>query len=121
MRVLLVNPWSILKYNMIVIPNIGLGYLASALRDEGHTVTIVDCVKERIDGERFKRYIQQQMSFDVIGFSVFTSHVTAVKQYAQIVKRNSPNSYIVVGGVHPTLEPTQMIETIQEIDFSDEP
>ena len=35
MKTLLVNPWSLQKFNVIIIPNVSLGYLAAALQNKG--------------------------------------------------------------------------------------
>ena len=55
-RVLLVRPIS--QYYYTVSPNLGLGYLAAALRKAGHDVDILDCDKERMAQEGFERHVK---------------------------------------------------------------
>lgn len=117
MDILLVTPWSKKKFNLIIIPNVGLGYLASALRKEGHRVTILDCAKDRVDSCSFKEYITKRC-FDVVGFSMFTGFFSAVREYAAVAKQMNPDIYTIAGGPHPTLEPIETMELLTDIDFA---
>ena len=92
MKLLLVNPWSLKKFNVIVIPNISLGYLAASLQKAGHEVEILDCVRDRIDIKKFKNYITGK-DYEFIGFSLFTTYVGAVKQYTEVVKQINKNIF----------------------------
>ena len=117
MKTLLVNPWSLQKFNVIIIPNVSLGYLAAALQNKGHEVEILDCVKSKIDAATFEKYIAQNQ-FQLIGFSLFTPYMGAVKQYSQAVKRINKDIITIVGGPHAVLEPIETLEILQDIDFS---
>jgi hypothetical protein len=45
MKVLFVRP---ISDPHVIIPPIGLGYLATSLKKAGHSVSILDCVKEKM-------------------------------------------------------------------------
>ena len=96
MKILLVNPWSLKKFNVIVIPNISLGYLAASLLKGGHEVEILDCVRDRIDTEKFKKYITGK-DYEFIGFSLFTTYVGAVKKYTEVIKAVNENIFSKFG------------------------
>lgn len=117
MKVLLVNPWSLKKFNVIVIPNISLGYLAASLMKEGHEVEIFDCVRDRVDVEAFENYIKDR-KYDLIGFSLFTTYVGAVKKYTEAIKKHHPDTFTTCGGPHAVLEPVETLEILTCIDFS---
>lgn len=115
MKVLLVNP---LTRNMtLTSPDLGLGYLSTALKKDGHEVSILDCVNERLSFEKFSCRIKNN-GFDVIGFKVFTSDLILVKKSISIAKQYYPNSVIVLGGVHPSVFPEQTLEYFHEADFA---
>lgn len=117
MKILLVNPWAIRKFNIIIIPNNALGYLASALKRNGHNVTILDCAKDRINIRRFKEYIENS-DFNLIGFSFFTGFFTSVKEYTAVIKNKNRSITTVVGGPHAILEPIETLELLKDVDFA---
>ncbi|MGE0268508.1 MAG: radical SAM protein [Candidatus Omnitrophota bacterium] len=117
MKILLVNPWSLKKFNVIVIPNISLGYLAASLIKAGHEVEILDCVRDRIDVAHFQEYIIDK-SYDFIGFNLFTTYVGAVKKYTEAIKEVNKNIFTAVGGPHAILEPVETLEILTSVDFS---
>ncbi len=117
MKILLVNPWSLKKFNVIVIPNISLGYLAASLMKAGHEVEILDCVRDRIDPDQFEAHVRQNPHYDLIGFSLFTTYVGAVKKYTEGIKKINPRIATAVGGPHAVLEPVETLEILTDVDF----
>ncbi len=115
MRVLLVNPLNLRKKNFVIIPNVSLGYLASALQQAGHEVSLLDCVKDGVDVPRFQRYLSSR-SYDVIGFNTFTTAFSAVQEYARVARVRYPHCFLVLGGPHPTFEPEETVRAIPEAD-----
>jgi anaerobic magnesium-protoporphyrin IX monomethyl ester cyclase len=116
LKVLLVNPRNARGRNYIIIPNISLGYLSSATKRRGHEVKIVDCVRDNIGAGELGRRVSGQ-HYDVIGFSVFSTAVEQVRNYARFVKENANGAIVVVGGAHPTFEPEETMEKIRDADF----
>ena len=55
MKILLVNP--ITRNISLSSPDLGLGYLATALKRENHQVDILDCVNLRMTFKKFEDYI----------------------------------------------------------------
>lgn len=116
MHILLINPKNKKNNNYTIIPNIGLGYLASALLKDKHNVSILDCVKEGYDIDRLQRYLRKR-KFNLVGINVFTYSINSVREYTRLIKNINKNVFIVVGGPHPTVEPIETLQILKEADF----
>lgn len=114
MKILLLNP-KIGSY--AIIPNLGLGYLASALLKENNQVTLLDAEKENMSFRDFEKHLAKN-SFDLIGISMITPAVSSVKKYIEIIKRVNREAKIVLGGPHPTFEPIETMQIFKEADFA---
>jgi radical SAM superfamily enzyme YgiQ (UPF0313 family) len=104
-----------------VLP-LGLAYLAGVLLENGHEVHVIDCQgeckKPRID-EGLYTYrlsastIQNRLrSFnpDFVGIScLFSSRFRSVLEIARIVKQVDRSIPVIVGGIHPTIEPHEVL------------
>lgn len=113
-KIVLVVPISHTHY---VVPPIGLGYLATALRQSDFTkITILDCVKERLSfndlSEHFKMLKPQ-----VVGFQVFSYDFDSVVRSIEILKQVSPETVVLIGGVHVSATTTTALEEIKGADF----
>lgn len=110
--------------------SVGLGILASVLRDEGHQVKLLDAYTEgwdhraRIEGDRIEIGLAEEeiaaqirrFQPHVVGFSVpFTTMVPRLRSLARWVKAIHPEIFIVCGGNHPTCAPREIL-AISEID-----
>ena len=115
MKILLLNPISASKMP-IVIPNLGLGYLASALRNRGHSVSILDCNKEQLTMKDISVCLREK-SYRLIGIQVYSCDISTAKRTVEIIKQITPETTIVVGGPHPTALPEQSL-TFLGADFS---
>ncbi|MDY6855659.1 MAG: radical SAM protein [Thermodesulfobacteriota bacterium] len=97
-------------------PDLGLGYLATAIRNSGHNVSVRSWNMDP-SVKDFKRYIQEN-SFDIIGIKVFTKDVAAAKKTIRIIQSVSPHTVIILGGPHPsTSEPEEVMSDFPESDF----
>ncbi|MGE5893543.1 MAG: B12-binding domain-containing radical SAM protein, partial [bacterium] len=103
MRVLLCYPHRPDAYHKIgfVLPPLGLGYLASVLRDNGHQPDIIDFNL----GDRQPEY----GAYDVVGISCDTSRVNEGCAIARQAK--AAGKTVVMGGPHPTFSDREMLET----------
>jgi anaerobic magnesium-protoporphyrin IX monomethyl ester cyclase len=114
MRVLLVKP--IIKNAHQSIPNLGLGYLSTALKKAGHHVNILDCVNKRITFNEFEKFIRSS-DFDAIGFQVFFTDPLSAKKSLQIVKKHNPQTITIIGGICPSVMPQESFSYFTEADF----
>lgn len=100
-----------------IIPNLGLGYLASVLLKAGHSVTIIDCAKARLDHEGYREYLEREKP-DVLGIQMFTCDFNSTKQCLDIAKQLNKRTVTIVGGPHPSGDPTGTMEELGNTDFA---
>src|SRR3989304_9539446 len=114
MQILLVTPISNTHY---VVPPIGLGYLASALRKNGfNDISILDCIKENFTFKDFENFIKNENP-QVIGFQVFSFDFGRVKRSIDIVRRLNPDATIIVGGAHISTTRETVLNELPKADF----
>ena len=83
---------------------LGLGYLASVLRNGGHEVRIIDAVNG------FPLNLVQ-WEFDILGISsMFTEYKHGVRNLISRIKAADNKVHIIVGGAHASTFPEEMIE-----------
>ena len=87
---------------------LGLGYLASALRQGGHEVKIVDLTtKSLLDVGN----IMLTHKFDTVGISImFTEFKQIAINYTISLKAYFPSIHTIVGGAHASTFPEEMLE-----------
>lgn len=113
-KALLVKPMD--RYTYAVIPNLGLGYLASQLRNDGFEVIIIDCNKESIDLKAFAEYLSKNKDFHMVGFQLYTNTLPYAKEMIKVVKTTLEDAIIVAGGPHPSGDPAHTLSYIADID-----
>ncbi len=114
MKVLLVIP---INRSYVITPSLGLGYIASVLRLQGHKVKILHCIKEKFTFGDFDNYIKQN-NFDFIGIQMFTFDSTSVKRHLDIIKKNKPSTTTILGGYHPSGDPHEILKKFPQADFA---
>lgn len=116
MRVLFVNPPWIKRDGNVwrdvasVMPPLGLAWMAACLERAGHEARILDAHAERLDFERVRTRLRDLGTFDIVGITATTALITNALEIARIVKEETPDSRIVLGGVHPTIAPGEALE-----------
>jgi len=113
-KVLLVIP---INRSYVITPSLGLGYIASVLRLQGHKVKILHCIKEKFTFGDFDNYIKQN-NFDFIGIQMFTFDSTSVKRHLDIIKKNKPSTTTILGGYHPSGDPHEILKKFPQADFA---
>lgn len=118
MKILLVRPITPRKMVLNVIPPIGLGYLATALRKAGFPkIKILDCVKGEINYNDFAEKIRE-FSPDVVGLQIFSHDLPSLIESARIIKTYNSKTVIIVGGPHPSGFPKQILKDFPAVDFA---
>jgi radical SAM superfamily enzyme YgiQ (UPF0313 family) len=106
MKVLLVKPYNLSDH---IQPSLGLGYLATACREAGHEVRILDCIKEGVNtgslGGRISAFRP-----DLVGFQCYTFDLKSVKESLRETKRSRPEAFTAIGGPHPSGAPGESLE-----------
>jgi radical SAM superfamily enzyme YgiQ (UPF0313 family) len=101
----------------IIIPNLGLGYLSSALKRKGKNVDILDCVKEQFDLTNFEDFIRHHR-YDVIGIQILSCDYQTAKSMFSIIKREQKNCTTIAGGPHVSALPDFVLHDCPEIDYA---
>jgi anaerobic magnesium-protoporphyrin IX monomethyl ester cyclase len=116
MRVLLVNPpWVIRSRTNVwrnvasIMPPLGVAWLAAVLEQEGHAVSILDAHAERLTVDQVAPWIRARGGFDLVGITATTPLIGNALEIARQVKREWPGVRMVLGGVHPTVLPAEVL------------
>ncbi len=113
MKVLLISP---INRSYVVMPSLGLGYIAAVLRGEGHEVEILHCLKEGFTFHSFADYIRRN-KFNIYGIQMFSYDITPAKKRLKIIKKYNPDSVTIVGGYHPSGDPDGVLESLECADY----
>jgi len=105
------------KTNHYVVPPIGLGYLATALRKENFSVDILDTANKDLNFTEFEEYIRKTKP-KIIGIQVFSYDFNPVKKLTKLIKKINPKMKIVLGGAHPTSESPEILNQFPYADYA---
>ncbi|UCH93060.1 MAG: B12-binding domain-containing radical SAM protein [Candidatus Aminicenantes bacterium] len=113
-KIVLVVPLSRTHY---VVPPIGLGYMAAALRNEGfNDIGILDCLKENLGLKNFGKRIAR-LGPAVVGFQLYSYDFNFVVRGISVVKELLPGSIVIIGGPHVSATATLALREIPGADF----
>jgi radical SAM superfamily enzyme YgiQ (UPF0313 family) len=90
----------------ISTPPLGLGYLASVLRNNGFKVKIIDNMIEKF---KLPDIINKIKDSAVVGITSTTPTFNSALKYAKAIKEKLPNIFIILGGVHVTFMPYDVL------------
>jgi hypothetical protein len=135
MKILLVAPAALVpSYEKASVryPPVGLGYLCSHMKKEGHEVEILDVALEGWDNrntlkeghdriglsrEKIKILIKEAKA-DLIGVSwLFTQQSPTIIEAIKDIHEVCPDTTLVVGGSHPSVNWKTVLNDYPEIDY----
>ncbi len=117
MKVLLTQPLTRHVKHAPNIPDLGLGYLAAALRNSGHQPLVLDW-NMRCDERGFKDFLLSERP-GLVGVKIFTKDVKAAQITVSLIREALPHAAIVIGGPHPSaLEAPDLMDDFQGADFA---
>ena len=116
MKVLLVRPVTPEKVVLNVVPPMGLGYLASSLKNSGIAVDILDCVQRKYSYSQFTGFVKGYKP-DVVGFTSFSHDIPSVERSIGIVKGIDSKIVTFVGGPHPSARPENIWDDYPGADY----
>jgi anaerobic magnesium-protoporphyrin IX monomethyl ester cyclase len=96
----------------ISTPPLGLGYLASVLRENGFKVRIIDDLVEKLGFDEFLRRLRNSR---IVGITSTTPTFNSALNYAKKIKKALKDVFIIFGGVHASFEPERVLQN----DFVD--
>ncbi|MFA5864634.1 MAG: radical SAM protein [Phycisphaerae bacterium] len=90
---------------------LGLGYVASALRDAGHEVTVYSQDKFHYPESHLQAYLNENR-FDVVGVSIVAGYYQYRKllQISEAINGSSQRPFYVIGGHGPAPEPEYFLK-----------
>lgn len=124
MRIFLISPLTPTGgRDMLRFPPLGIAYLAAALIKNGDTVKLWDrnivSIKNKFDLLiTDNKTLNEIKNFnpDVVGFSVTTPTMYDVKYFSEIIRDVMPHKKIIIGGIHPTVEPEESLRICPAVD-----
>ena len=117
--VLLIRPKSDSLYQSIG-PDLGLGYLATALRRSGKHVSILDIqlleARRKRDDFRVLDDIERARP-RIVGFKMFSIDVPYLQWMLPEIRKWLPDSRILIGGPHPSGDPELAMQMVPDADY----
>ena len=96
-------------------PPLGVLYIAASLRIAGIEVKVIDQTGEQLSDEQIIRRAERY-SPDIVGLSLMTWQALKAAKLAAMIRERLPNTHIVLGGVHATLNGERMMVKYSDID-----
>jgi len=84
--------------------------MASVLEENSYEVSIIDASALEMTWEDLEEELKEQ-SPQVVAITALTPTIEQAKKTAQLVKKVSPPTTVVMGGYHPTFNHQEMLET----------
>jgi len=98
-----------------ILPSLGVGYLAAALRKRGHDVVLIDSPALGYDVNDAARAVLREQP-TIVGISCITARAGAAYDLARVLRREKPDLILAMGGPHVTAFHTRIPEQCPEID-----
>ena len=90
------------------LPWLGMAYVASAARESGHVVKVIDCEALRTDWNSVEEEIAE-FNPDIVAMALFINNVDRCLRVAQLTKATNKTIKVVMGGPQATIFPDQTI------------
>ena len=115
MKILLINPPSRnLTREEVVIPPLGLAYLASSIGLDGHRARILDAFALGLGWSEFEEEVKREKA-DLIGIGGMTPIIDNTLRAIKICRPHA--RYIVTGGPHLSVHKQEFFRECPDLDF----
>lgn len=121
MRILLIgSPKSVMGFDRVTkLPNLGLNSIAANVQNKNTDIQVLDLV---LVNKEPKQYLLNFLDFfnpDIVGFSCMTFQYDDTLKLAALVRAHHPETIIVLGGYHPTVEFENILNPVGKpiVDF----
>jgi radical SAM superfamily enzyme YgiQ (UPF0313 family) len=98
-----------------ILPPMGVGYLAAALEDRGHTVELLDAPSQGWGMEQTVGHVAESGAA-IAGISCLTVRSGAAYNLARAVKARYPEMIVAMGGPHVTAYHEHILDECPEVD-----
>ncbi len=97
-------------------PNIGIGYIASYLEENGFACDILDasCLSDEQPHDIVNTF--NISSYEILGISVYSQTYTIATQIAEASKYANPKQFVVFGGPHATAVGVSILHECPAVD-----
>ncbi|MFC1850494.1 B12-binding domain-containing radical SAM protein [candidate division CSSED10-310 bacterium] len=113
MKILLINPPAReIHYEPIVLPPLGLLYLAALLMKNSHQVEVLDCFALNLTWEEYRNRLSP---FDVIGITGLTPTIDST--FRALRHARDFSRHLVLGGPHATASIDTIFRDCPEVDY----
>jgi anaerobic magnesium-protoporphyrin IX monomethyl ester cyclase len=99
------------------MPDLGLGYIATYLRNKGHDVHFLDFSCDKYKYDIFDNYLKKH-NFMLVGIKVFSSGLEFCNKIINQIKHINNNTRVIVGGPHPSCDPEHSLTYFSKADFA---
>jgi anaerobic magnesium-protoporphyrin IX monomethyl ester cyclase len=99
----------------IVVPPLGIAYLAAVLEKKGHKVSIIDAFAEGLDLRSLEDRIKKATP-DLVGITGMTPVIDNAFRTARICRKHA--KYVVIGGPHVSVVGKRIFEQCPDIDYA---
>jgi radical SAM superfamily enzyme YgiQ (UPF0313 family) len=89
-------------------PPIGLAFLSAYMKERGHEVSLIDMQGLLMGSEELGAQLAAYQP-ELVGVTAMTPTIPEALQVAKIARRKVPGAKVVLGGVHPTLDPAGVL------------
>jgi len=113
MKVALINS----PEKKIKVEPLGLEYLVSSLKSNNVDVELLDATIEGLSEEEFVTKLRK-IGPDLIGISMTTMGLMLDLNGVSLAKKACPDAKVVVGGPHPSAAPSELMNSVEDIDFA---
>lgn len=103
------------EYLKILMPPMGLAYIAAVLEGAGHEVGIIDVPATCIGPAELKARLGKENP-DIVGTTAVTPTIYGAMAAMGIAKESCPDAFTVMGGAHPTFLPTETLKGCPQLD-----
>jgi radical SAM superfamily enzyme YgiQ (UPF0313 family) len=115
-KILLIQPPPrVIERETIIVPPLGLAYLAAVLHKDGHDVSILDAFAMQLDWPEFEKRVAEAKA-DLIGVTGMTPVVDNSLRALKIARPHC--KYLVFGGAHVSAFKQKVFDQAPEIDFA---
>ncbi len=121
MKILLIAPNYLKVYSYVseeatmILPPLGLAYIAGYLRDKGVNVQVLDFAASRYNNKQERQAILDSNA-DLVAIAATTNTATEAYNLAKMAKEIL-NAKVAIGGPHPTMVPERTLKECKEIDY----
>jgi len=110
MKILLINPpWYFVEGKKSPTFSLGIAYIASVLKNEGHDVFLIDADAEGIRWKPLENKIKK-LNPDFVGLTSTTVTFESALKTAEIVKKINRKIFVCIGGPHVSATPEETLK-----------